>query len=85
MSHKRNHSFWKDYGNMILKSKSSLSFLSLYLLITVREIRNALERFAVELKDFSNSYVISLLKDLFYKFVVKVYMGSRLITLNVPV
>jgi len=51
---------------MILKSKSSLSFLSLYLLITVREIRNALERFAVELKDFSNSYVISLLKDFLY-------------------
>ena len=44
-----------------------------------------LKDFAVVSKDFSNSHVISLLKDFFYIFMVKVSMGSRLITLNVPV
>ena len=44
-----------------------------------------LKDFAVVLKDFSNSYVISLLKDFFLYICGKNFHGSRLVKLNVPV
>ena len=85
LSLRRNHPFWKDYGNMILKSKSSLLFLSLYPLFTVRDIRNSIERFCCSIKRFFQLLCDFTFERFCYIFMVKVSIGSRLFTLHVPV